>query len=76
LFLANEVKRRHGFYQDLVDCPGQSSSLYRVGLNSWLSPGAIRDKSEAWMDMENQELFGILTPIAIVGVLGWMFLKK
>jgi hypothetical protein len=75
VYMPNETKRRREYYQDMVLCPGGEVTPFWIGLEHWQNFGAIEDNIPVMPDMDTMELLGFLTPAAILGWLGYLYLN-
>ena len=74
--LGHETKRRRDNYQEMVMCPGGETSEYMMGFETWKSFQAVIDKLNVVTDMGLMEWLGFLTPVVVVGGLGWIATRK
>lgn len=75
--LRHETKRRRGgSYQELVMCPGGETSEFMMGLDSWKSFESVMSKVWVMGDMGMMEWLGFLTPVMVVGGLGYLATTK
>lgn len=74
--LGYETKHSRDNYQELVMCPGGETSEYMMGLDSWRSINSIFNKLHVLTDLGIMEWLGFLTPVALIGGMGYLMKKR
>lgn len=74
--LGPETKLRRDNYQEMVMCPNGETSEYMMGLDSWKSLNSIMNKLSVVTDLGLMEWLGFLTPVLVVGGLGYLVKGK